>query len=312
MQRFYEAEHEEIDSEYLEQAFQLLNRKRKKPQAHLEEHPGSSPLDGLDDEKKFICKHDRESTNSRARREARVREIEIDENLSPAKKQELVRWEPERRWDRSNFEYLFYHRKQLAKISGACIKQHLELVSAKINHVSGEGRDGYVKKLERHVGWLDYIVPIIFSRSKYTHRLARCGLWVNAKNSRRCHKTDYCHLCHWNDILKVLVQAFSEKSGAFARAASWSFITCGFTTNPENSKAVGRPLGEEDFHHVRATIITMRFQPCSEMMKKIPTTLPMATRTLEFSRSSSRKVSTSFITASSWTVTATRSKEHIG
>jgi hypothetical protein len=49
----------------------------------------------------------------------------------------------------------------------------------------------------------------------------------------------------------VLVQSFGVKSGAFGRSACWSLITCGFTTNPANAKAVGRNLGEDDFHHVR-------------------------------------------------------------
>jgi hypothetical protein len=251
MGRFYEAEQEGIDSEFLEQAFQLLNKKRQKPQPELANEPGSSILDGLDDQRKFVHKHERERTNSRARREARVREIELEENLDPAGRQDFQRWQPERRWDRSNFDYLFYHRKRLAKIYGSALVQHLEIVSAKINFVSGEGRDGYFKKLERNIGWLDHILPIIFCGSHHADRLVRCGLWINAKNSRRCHKPDYCPLCHWNDILKVLVQSFSVKSGAFGRSPCWSFITCGFTTNPANAKAVGRPLADDDFDHVR-------------------------------------------------------------
>src|SRR5688572_15246114 len=110
MGRFYEAEQEGIDSEYLEQAFQLLNKKRQKPQPEWADEPSSSILDGLDDQKKFARKHERQRTNSRAQREARLREIEVEETLDPASKQELQRWMPERRWDRSNFDYLFYHR----------------------------------------------------------------------------------------------------------------------------------------------------------------------------------------------------------
>ena len=60
MRRFYEAEQEGIDNEFLEQAFQLLNRKRRKPQPDLEDHPGSSIMDGLDVQQKFIRKLDRD------------------------------------------------------------------------------------------------------------------------------------------------------------------------------------------------------------------------------------------------------------
>ena len=67
-------------------------------------------------------------------------------------------------------------------------------------------------------------------------KLIRCGLWVNAKNSRRCHLSHLCPLCHWVDDLKLLVEAYGEESGAFAKARLWSFVTLGFTSNPNNSK----------------------------------------------------------------------------
>jgi hypothetical protein len=252
MGKYQEFAQDEIEEHYLEEAFALLRRKPPTRQGDSSDGDGrASVLEGLDEERRFLRAHDRESSRARAQREARRREIEIKEDCAPEVRAELQRWDPARWWDRSNFDYLFCHRERLGNIYGRAVQEQLELVSAKINYVSPEGRDGYFKKLEQNVGWLDHILPLIFCRSKYADRLARCGLWVNAQNSRRCHKCDLCPLCHWNDILKVLVQAFGENSGAFANAPCWTFITCGFTTNRANSKAVGRPLTEDDFHHVR-------------------------------------------------------------
>src|SRR5690606_37298482 len=125
---------------------------------------------------------ERDSIGVRAEHEAQVRSIAIHQSNDPAY-QDLLQWSPERAWDRSNFDYLFLHRQQFARKYGKIIREHLEIVSAKVHHVSADGQDGYFKQLERNVGWLDYLVPIIFSRSKYADRIVRCGLWINARNS---------------------------------------------------------------------------------------------------------------------------------
>ena len=83
-----------------------------------------------------------------------------------------------------------------------------------------------------------HVTPIVFGLYRYMDQLVRCGLWSSASNSRLCHKHDLCALCTWNDHLKVLVEAFGTRSGAFARAAAWWFLTLGFTSNRNNSKYV--------------------------------------------------------------------------
>lgn len=74
----------------------------------------------------------------------------------------------------------------------------------------------------------------------------RCGLWVHSHNSRRCHKPDFCPLCLWNDILKVLAEAFGSGSGTFYGASAWWFITISWTTNPRNAKCVSGDYDPED------------------------------------------------------------------
>ena len=46
-------------------------------------------------------------------------------------------------------------------------------------------------------------------------------------------------------------------------------ITCAFKINPANSKAVGRPLDDDDFTMSGAATITMRLQPCLGMNARI-------------------------------------------
>ena len=46
------------------------------------------------------------------------------------------------------------------------------------------------------------------------------------------------------------MEAYGTKSGAFAKAGSWWFITCGFTTNPNNSKCVSRKFELKDLAYV--------------------------------------------------------------
>ena len=177
----------------------------------------------------------------RAKREARATESKLRAELA----EEIAdwSWNPKRALDVQDFTYLFLHRKHL----DLQVCQWLEIVSAKINRVSESGRLGYFNKLERNIGWTDYILPIMFSRVAITDKLVRCGLWASAKNSRRCHKTDVCPNCLWNDILKALVSAFSEGSGAFFKALAWYFLSIGWTTNAANAKCQSNDFNPDDY-----------------------------------------------------------------
>lgn len=154
-------------------------------------------------------------------------------------------WNRNRALNRQDFDYLFQHRRHFNKI----IRTYLEIIAAKLTHVRQDGEDGYFNKLERNVGWKEHITPLIFSQYPYAEKVVRCGMWTHADNSRRCHKTDVCPLCLWNDILKVRVQAFGQQSGTFERMQGQGltafFITLGYTTQPANSKSVGRDFDAE-------------------------------------------------------------------
>jgi hypothetical protein len=205
----------------------------------------SSPLIAdVDREKQWVDEQDAQRAQHRAARAGRLLSDQLQaQQVGHA---DFFRWS-RRQYDRQDFDYLLHHRHRLDET----IKEHLEIVAAKITHLNKDGSDGYFNKLERNIGWTPYITPIIFSKSRHADSLVRCGLWLNSQNSGRCHKTDYCPNCHWNDILKVLVEAFGSQSGAFGRAPAWSFITCGFTTSQKNSTALGRGLDPEDFQLMR-------------------------------------------------------------
>jgi hypothetical protein len=181
-------------------------------------------------EERWQRDHDRDCERMRAQRAARSTEITLLDEL--ADRGEDWPWNPKRALDLQDFAYLFLHRNRFSEQ----ICQWLEIVNAKITHVHNDGEDGYFKKLEQNIGWARYITPIIFSGPSITDRLVRCGLWSHAKNSRRCHQTDFCPFCLWNDILKTQVYAFGERSGTFFQATAWFFITIGWTTNPANAK----------------------------------------------------------------------------
>ena len=154
-------------------------------------------------------------------------------------------WDRNRALDLQDFDYLFYHRhRHIEKI-----KTQLELIASKISYVKADGDDGYFKKLEKNVGWTRHITPLVICQVNHVDNLVRCGMWANAKNSRRCHKPD-CPCCHWNDTLKVAIEAFGAASGTYSRMQAYrltpSFITLGFTTNPKNSKCFGRNFQTED------------------------------------------------------------------
>lgn len=140
-------------------------------------------------------------------------------------------WNPKRALDVQDFAYLFLNRNHFTKQ----IRSWLEIVSAKINHLRSSGKDGYFKKLEKNFGWTPFITPLLFCRSAIVDKIVRCGIWAHAKNSRRCHQTDFCPLCLWNDVLKALATAFGVSSGAFSAAPAWFLITLGWTTNPTNA-----------------------------------------------------------------------------
>lgn len=201
-------------------------------------------LRGLEEECQWLAERTAEDTKNRTIRAARILSEELE-----AKHQhdaDFFHWS-RRQYDRQDFEYLFFHRQRL----DAKKREQLEKVAAKITYLNKDGSPGYFNKLEQNVGWTDYITPILFSGSRRVEKLVDCGLWVNAKNSGRCHYSDFCPCCLWNDFLKVLVAAFGIDSGAFLRARAWSFITCGFTTRKKNAKAIGRDLNVEDYHFMR-------------------------------------------------------------
>jgi hypothetical protein len=98
---------------------------------------------------------------------------------------------------------------------------------------------------------VDYIAPLLFTAHDIIDPVTRCGLWANAKNSRRCHKPDLCAYCLWLDYLEVLVLAFGSASGAFYKAPLWLFMTLSYTTNPKNSKTAFKTLEKEDYAYVK-------------------------------------------------------------
>ena len=189
----------------------------------------------------FCREHRLEQERYRAKQAA----FKADDQLRDQHRDDLAfqTWNPNRALDIQDFEYLHLHRHHFDEQ----VREHLEIVAAKINRVSDDGRDGYFNKLERNIGWTPHIVPLLFTELPVVDKLVRCGLWSNAQNSRRCHKPDLCPLCLWNDFLKVQVTAFGEASGAFYRAATWMFFTLSFTTSKANSKAVFKTLEKEDY-----------------------------------------------------------------
>lgn len=181
-------------------------------------------------EDRWWRKHERDSEQMRAAHAARSTEIALRAELQ--QRGEDWSWDSKFALDLQDFPYLFLHRKKFSKQTCTW----LEIVNAKITHIGNGGEDGYFKKLERNIGWTRYITPILLASVSISDKLVRCGIWSNAKNSRRCHQTDFCSLCLWNDVLKALVYAFGRDSGAFYGAVAWSFITLGWTTNPANAR----------------------------------------------------------------------------
>lgn len=156
-------------------------------------------------------------------------------------------WNSNRALYFQDFDYLHFHRQRFA----SPIPKHLEIIASKITHITANGEDGYFRKLERNIGWTTHIVPMVFTQHPVVDKLVRCGLWSSAKNSRRCHRTDLCSLCLWNDVLKVQVEAFGKRSGAFPRAKKWWFFTLSYTTNPANSKCSFKTLDRDDFAYIK-------------------------------------------------------------
>ena len=169
--------------------------------------------------------------NARARGSAREYEEILKERYGHDPS--FFKYDPNRALNLQDFDYTFCHRGMLADIK----QSWLEIAATKLTYVNSDGKNGYFNDLENNVGWTRHITPFIHMPFPDFDKIIRCGLWANAKNSRRCHKGDQCSLCHWVDTLKVLVEAFGTNSGAFAKAPAWYFFTTGFTTNPHNSKA---------------------------------------------------------------------------
>lgn len=187
-------------------------------------------LRALKREDRWWQERERDEEQMRAAHAARSTEIALRAELQ--QRGEDWSWDSKYALDLQDFTYLFLHRKRFGKR----IKTWLEVVNAKITHTCRNGDDGYFKKLERNIGWTRYITPIIFALVSITDKLVRCGIWSNAKNSRRCHQRDFCALCLWNDVLKALVYAFGRRSCAFERAGAWWFITIGWTVNRANMR----------------------------------------------------------------------------
>jgi hypothetical protein len=181
-------------------------------------------------EDRWLRRSERDTEQMRAQHAARSTEIALRAKLE--KNGADLSWNSKRALDLQGFSYLFLHRDRFDKQT----RTWLEIVNAKITHISRDGEDSYFKKLEQNIGWTQYITPIIFTAISITDKLVRCGIWSHAKNSRRCHQTDFCSLCLWNDVLKALVYAFGRHSGAFARATAWLFLTLGWTINPANAR----------------------------------------------------------------------------
>ena len=187
-------------------------------------------LEAFKEEERFQRKQVKVTEKSRAKSASFRYEHLIEDHY--ADDPSFFQWDENRSLDRQNFDYLFYHRAHFKPWARTC----LEIIASKLTHVTQDHEDGYFNKLERNVGWAAHITPIVFGAYRFMDQLVRCGMWSSASNSRRCHKPDLCPLCLWNDHLKVLVQAFGERSGTFARARAWWFLTLGFTSNPNNSK----------------------------------------------------------------------------
>ena len=179
---------------------------------------------------KFQRKQDKQSTNQRAKSAAKEYEACLGNDLGRGHP-DLI-WNPKRARDITDFGYLFLHRKQFHDH----ILTALEIIAAKITYVKSDGKDGYFNKLERNVGWLKSITPIVMSGSALADKLCRCGLWANAKNSRRCHQLEICPYCLWIEQVRLYFEAFGVTSDAFHRAPAWFLITISWTTNPANAK----------------------------------------------------------------------------
>ena len=194
-------------------------------------------LVALEEEERF----DKEQRKRRANERAQHAAGRCERKLGQAHEgqPDFFIWNSNRALDLVDFDYLFFHRRRLAE----SIRTWLEIVAAKIIHISADGRTGYFNKLERNIGWKEYITPLIFAGPSIIDKLVRCGLWANTHNSRRCHQKEYCSLCLWNDVLKAPYYAFGSRSGAFYRAPAWWLITLGWTTNPANAKCAS-----DDFH----------------------------------------------------------------
>jgi hypothetical protein len=197
---------------------------------HVEPPELKAIIEAFKREDRFYRKQAKIAYKSRAKSSAFKYEHLLEDHY--ADDPSFFQWDENRSLDRQDFDYLFYHRAHFKPWVRTC----LEIIASKLTHVTLDGDDGYFKKLERNVGWVSHITPIVLGHYRYMNELVRCGLWSNAKNSRRCHIPDLCPLCLWNDHLKVQVQAFGEHSSAFARAQAWWFLTLGFTSNPNNSK----------------------------------------------------------------------------
>lgn len=208
--------------------------------SHAERTRRTKILRALERDEAHSRKSDRRSMASRSRSLARVTDIRLAEESS-TRATELA-WCPGREQDITDFDYLFHHRERFDEQ----LQEFLEIINAKINHLKTDGTPGYFNTLETNVGWKRHITPIIFSRSELADKLVRCGLWANAKNSRRCHERELCANCLWNDVLCTLHQAYGVDSGSFAKARAWHLITIGWTTNPDNAKCINGEYSRED------------------------------------------------------------------
>jgi hypothetical protein len=214
-----------------------------------------SALHGLKAETGYIRKHDRAGESLKARLASRAYEDALFEQHANSPS---LKWSPNRGLDRQNFAYLFLHRRNFSPH----IQELLEIVASKLLHTHADGSPAYFNKLERNIGWSDFITLIIFSGAGIAEKLTKCGMWSHAKNSHRCHKPDFCPLCLWNDYLKVQCRAFGRNSGAFNRAPVWLFITCGYTTNQQTAKAIGKDFDEAEFHYAPSSTTYEAYPVC--------------------------------------------------
>ena len=196
-------------------------------------------------EERWTRAHELREDNAKASCEANAYDQYLAEQY--ADNPSFSQWNSNRALDRQDFHYLHFHRHRFA----SPIPKHLEIIASKITHITAKGEDGYFHKLERNIGWTPHIVPMVFTQHPVVDKLVRCGLWSSASNSRRCHRTDLCSLCLWNDVLKVQVAAFGRHSGAFRRARKWWSFTLSYTTNPANSKCSFKTLDRDDLAYIR-------------------------------------------------------------